>query len=43
MQGVIVALPATGGMPLFELLLLIGAALLLGIGVLLYALLRRRV
>ncbi len=43
MQGVMVALPATGGVSLFELLLLIGGTLLLGIGVLLYALLRRRV
>jgi hypothetical protein len=41
--GVTVALPATGGIPLFELLGLIGGALLLGIGVLLYALVRRRV
>jgi hypothetical protein len=44
MQSAMVALPATGGIPLFELLLLIGGALLLGMGVvLLYALLRRRV
>jgi hypothetical protein len=32
-------LPATGGIPLFQFLLLIGGALLLGAGVLLYALL----
>jgi hypothetical protein len=44
MQSAMVALPSTGGIPLFELLLLIGGALLLGMGVvLLYALLRRRV
>jgi hypothetical protein len=43
MHSAMVALPATGGIPLLELLLLIGGALLLGMGVLLYALLRRRV
>jgi hypothetical protein len=43
MHSAMVILPATGGIPLFELLLLIGAALLVGIGVLLYALVRRRV
>jgi hypothetical protein len=42
-HGAMVALPSTGGIPLLELLLLIGGALLLGMGVLLYALLRRRV
>jgi hypothetical protein len=43
MHSAMVALPATGGISLLELLLLIGGALLLGMGVLLYALLRRRV
>ena len=43
MQSAMVALPATEGIPLLEMLLLIGGALLLGMGVLLYALLRRRV
>ena len=43
MHSAMVALPATGGIPLLEMLLLIGGALLLGMGVLLYALLRRRV